>query len=482
MFKSIFSKYLTTFTVILLSCILAIIASVTVVTVDDMRSAQYSTMRSVAGSVAAAIEAVAKDMSFNSVDETFTRSGTVKSVIAAESAGSGSLIYVFGADGRFVGASAGIPEKDLSPAAVNKMFTVSDSYAVSTVEGLYNENMVNIYRVGNVNGERYIVLVSDMKLSRGVMDKKMVLVAVTVSLWVFLAAMISLYVISRRTTRPLSQIVQAAKGYAKGRFDQKIEVSGQDEVAELAKAINEMASSLAHIEEVRNSFIGNVSHDLRTPMTTIAGFVDGILDGTIPPENREYYLNIISSEVRRLSRLVNSLLEMSRMESGASLNFVDFNLTEKARNVLISFEKKIDAKKLDIEFDGGDEDLFVNADADSIHRVIFNLIDNAIKFTPEGGKITVKVESVADGRRKRKARFSIRNTGDGIPSEELPHIFERFYKTDRSRGLDKTGTGLGLYIAKTSLVNHGEDLAAESVAGEYTEFSFSLRLAETKEK
>jgi signal transduction histidine kinase len=238
-----------------------------------------------------------------------------------------------------------------------------------------------------------------------------------------------------------------------------------------------MAESLNHIEEVRNAFLGNVSHDLRTPMTTIAGFVDGILDGTIPEENHEYYLNIISQEVRRLSRLVNTLLEVSRLESGTELNIADFNLSETARTVLISLESKISGKNIDIDFNSGDEDVFVTADHDSIHRVIFNLMDNAVKFTPDSGRISINVSCVSDGKKKKKALFAIRNSGEGIPKDELPNVFDRFYKTDRSRGLDKSGTGLGLYIAKTIILNHGEDLTVNSVQGEFTEFAFTLPVA-----
>jgi signal transduction histidine kinase len=212
-------------------------------------------------------------------------------------------------------------------------------------------------------------------------------------------------------------------------------------------------------------------------MTTIAGFVEGIMDGTIPPEKHEYYLNIISQEVRRLSRLVNTLLEVSRMESGADLKPVDFNLSETARMVLISLESKISKKNIDIEFDTGDKDIHVNADVDSIHRVIFNLTDNAVKFTPENGKISIKLSNVSVGRKITKAQFVIRNSGQGISKEELPHVFDRFYKTDRSRGLDKSGTGLGLYIAKASVQNHGEEIFVDSVLGEYTEFRFTLPTA-----
>jgi signal transduction histidine kinase len=207
-------------------------------------------------------------------------------------------------------------------------------------------------------------------------------------------------------------------------------------------------------------------------MTTISGFVDGILDGTIPPEEQQRYLQTISSEVRRLSRLVNTLLEISRLESGKGMQTLDFNVTETARQILISLMGKIDSKGLEVEFEGGDDDVFVLADPDTIHQVLYNLLDNAIKFTQEKGTISISITS-----KGKKALIKVRNTGEGIPEEELSHIFERFYKSDRSRGLDKTGTGLGLYIVKTILEKHGEEISEESVVGSYTEFRFGLSLS-----
>ncbi|MBO4366257.1 MAG: HAMP domain-containing histidine kinase, partial [Clostridia bacterium] len=278
----------------------------------------------------------------------------------------------------------------------------------------------------------------------------------------------------------------AAREYAKGNFKIRVDAEGPDEIAELGKAFNHMAGSLAAHEENRNTFLSNVSHDLRTPMTTISGFVDGMLDGTIPDDQRDHYLQIISGEVRRLSRLVNSLLEVSRLEAGKSLKVSDFNLTERARQVVIALADKIDAKGIDVDFDGDAEDVFVSADPDAIHQVLYNLVDNAVKFTDSGGVIGIRITETkakdAGGISKdkdKKALVRIRNTGKGIPEEEMKHIFERFYKSDRSRGLDKTGTGLGLYIVKTVLDQHGETIHVESVPDVYTEFRFTLSLAGT---
>ncbi|MBO4276874.1 MAG: HAMP domain-containing histidine kinase [Clostridia bacterium] len=472
MFKSIFGKYLVTFTVILLICIAAILFAVASAVSGSVRADRVAVMQTAADKVVALIEIEV----YNGRDlASAVKSGEVAENAANAFDEAGATLYVFDSAGNCL-----LPEGagNIPQSAVSSIFGSGKTYAVSTIEGYFEHSRINVCRASQGDGTDFCVILSSDKTAGDKLTRKLVGVSVGVSLWVFLAAMVSLYAISLHTTKPLNEIVSAAKSYAKGRFDRKIEVAGHDEVAELAAAINEMASSLAHLEETRNAFIGNVSHDLRTPMTTIAGFVEGIRDGTIPPEKQDYYLEIISQEVRRLSRLVNSLLEISRIESNTELKLSDFNLTEKGRTVLISLENKINAKNLEIEFDCGEEDVFVNADPDSIHRVIYNLLDNAVKFTPESGKISIKITAVSDGRRRRKALFSVRNTGEGIPVSELPHVFDKFYKTDLSRSLDKSGVGLGLFIAKNAIRRHGEDLVAESEEGKYTEFRFTLPLAE----
>lgn len=486
MFKSIFSKYLFTFTVILFICIATILFVMTAMISDYTANTRRETMNTTAGNAAIVTEVFMEHNGYISLDEAFAESGELLRLVDYMANGSDADIYVFDSEGRLAGTSdselpAGNTDLDDTIVATLRS-NGGEGYSISDLSGFFGEKHLNSFCVSKAGDSEIIVLVSTASMGSKAFTTSITNITITVALWVFLAAMISLYVISRRTTKPLSDITEAAKNYAKGRFDQKVEVTGHDEVAELGNAINNMAGSLAHIDEVRNSFLGNVSHDLRTPMTTISGFVDGILDGTIPPEKHDYYLNIISQEVRRLSRLVNSLLELSRLESGASLKMQDFNLSEKARTVLLSLESKINKKKLNIEFDSGDSDIFVNADPDSIHQVIYNLMDNAIKFTQEGGDVRIAIKAVTTGKKTRKAQFTIGNTGAGIPKEEIPHIFERFYKTDRSRGLDKSGTGLGLYIVKTSIANHGEEITVESTPNEYTEFKFTLPLAVKPEK
>ncbi len=290
------------------------------------------------------------------------------------------------------------------------------------------------------------------------------------SFWVMLAAMLAVYFISERIIGPLKHMSMAAKSFGMGHYDVRVPVKGNDEVSELALAFNNMAASIASNEEQRRTFLANVSHDLRTPMTTISGFIDGILDGAIPPEKHEYYLKIIATEVRRLSRLVGTLLDISRIQAGdRKFNKTDFNICEMARQILLSFEQKIEAKHLDVTFDCAKDDMYAYADRDAIYQILYNICDNGVKFSREGGAYRIRIFT-----RDKKIFVSVYNEGIGIPQEELPHIFDRFYKSDKSRGLDKTGVGLGLYIAKTILDAHNEEIFVQSRYNEYCEFIFTL--------
>ena len=293
---------------------------------------------------------------------------------------------------------------------------------------------------------------------------------VLASLWVMIASFVVVYFITEKIVSPIRQMTYATRDFAKGKFDVKTPVVGEDEIAELAVAFNSMADSLAHYEYTRSSFLANVSHDLRTPMTSIAGFIDGILEGAIPPEKQPYYLEIIGQEVKRLSRLVNSLLDISRMEAGnRKFEKTPFDICEMARIILLSFESKIDSKRLDVEFDAPEDRLMVFSDKDAINQVLYNICDNAVKFSREGGKYRITI-------RDEGAKVSVRvyNEGEGIPNEDLPYVFDRFYKSDKSRGLDKTGVGLGLYICRTIMDNLGEDISVSGSYGEYCEFAVTL--------
>jgi signal transduction histidine kinase len=293
------------------------------------------------------------------------------------------------------------------------------------------------------------------------------------SLWIMLAALIAVYFISERVSAPLREMRRAVKDFAGGDFGRRVVVQGNDEIAELGMAFNQMAQSLENLEKMRSGFMANVSHDLRTPMTTISGFIDAIRDGLIPPDKQDHYLGVVSAEVHRLSRLVSSLLDITRIQAG-DRKFVmkPFDICEMGRQILISFEQQIEAKGLQIEFVCDEENMIVLADHDAIYQIFYNICDNAVKFSFDGGVFRVGIQRKTD--EKNKIQVSVYNQGEGIAAEDIPFVFERFYKGDKSRGLDRKGVGLGLYICKTIIAAHGEEIWVNSVQGKDCRFSFTL--------
>jgi len=296
---------------------------------------------------------------------------------------------------------------------------------------------------------------------------------------VFIAILISVLfalVFSRKITKPLKEINNAARIIAGGEFQNTLSISSKDEIGELAASFNNMIEALKNLEDMRRGFIANVSHELRTPMTSIRGFIEGILDGTIPCERQNYYLSIVRDEVNRMNRLVNDLLDLARMEAGEiKLNLIDFNINELMRRSIIKIESLIIEKNINVEAEFEEEELYVYADVDSIQRVILNLMHNAIKFTSEGGKIKLKTS-----RKRDKVVVCVEDNGPGISKDEINLIWDRFYKSDKSRGKDKTGTGLGLAIVKNIITEHGQDIYVESEQGVGTKFIFTLSRSSEK--
>ena len=282
-----------------------------------------------------------------------------------------------------------------------------------------------------------------------------------VCVFVLVAAMLGSYLLSRSQSRSLEAVTKAATRFGRGDLEARVPVGGRNtiEMDELAQAFNTMAE-----------FVANVSHELKTPMTTIAGFLDGMLDGTIPPEQHKHYMQIVSDEVRRLSRLVRSMLEISRLQSqGISEEKKRrFDLGETIGQVLISFEQRVSRKNLRVDVELPDRPVWTRADPDSITQVIYNLTDNAIKFCNPGGMLSIRLSTEGN-----KARVTVQNTGPTVSPEELPLLFDRFHKADKSRSADREGVGLGLYIVKTILNSHGEDISVTSENG-LTAFTFTL--------
>ena len=296
----------------------------------------------------------------------------------------------------------------------------------------------------------------------------------TAILVIILAFVISFFT-TKKQAEPLNEMARAAHRFARGDFSTRVsDADREDEIGQLSAAFNLMADSLERSENRRREFIANVSHELKTPMTTISGFADGILDGTIPPEMEKRYLKVISSETHRLSRLVRNMLDMSQLTAldTATVLQATFDVTEIIRVSLLSLEQKITAKGLDVDVQLPEEAVMTRGSRDAIQQVVYNLLDNAIKFSADGETITVSV-----WKQGEKAYVSVENRGQTIPQDELPLIFDRFHKTDRSRSADRDGVGLGLYIVKTILDHHNEDIFVSSADG-VTKFVFTLALAQ----
>lgn len=348
--------------------------------------------------------------------------------------------------------------------------------ATGTMNGLYDSNY---YIIGvpiittNSSGQQVAIgavfAASDLKVLDVFRDEtiKMFILAAVAA---FMVSFCIVWTFSYKLAKPLREMAIATKHFGDGDFSVRVPVESQDEIGELACAFNQMAETLAAGESMRRNFIANTSHELKTPMTTIAGFVDGILDGTIPEEKRNHYLRIVSQEVKRLSRLVKTMLDLSKIDSGEmKLRPIRFDLSNTVFVTLLSFEKAIEDKKIEIRGLETASSLFVDGDPDMIHQVLYNLLENAVKFTNVEGYIDIRLSETND-----RVTVTIKNSGPGIPAEEVAMIFDRFYKTDKSRSQDKNGMGLGLYIVRTIIRLHGGEINVSSVENEFCQFEFWL--------
>ena len=317
----------------------------------------------------------------------------------------------------------------------------------------------------------FVVVSAPMTQVSGFMARSTTLF-IYAAIFVLVLAMIASSFLSKSQVRPLRQMAEAARRFGHGDLSTRVELppDSTEEIRDLAQAFNSMAVSLEKSEQRRQEFVANVSHELKTPMTTIGGYIDGMLDGTIPPDKQKHYMQIVSSEVRRLSRLVRNMLDISRLQAQGvdESRKTRFDMSDVLGDVLIAFEQKINAKHLQVNVDLPDRAVWTRAERDSIMQVVYNLVDNAIKFCPDGGQLTLRLYT--DGG---KSHTVVQNTGPTIDPEELPLLFDRFHKADKSRSADREGWGLGLYIAKAIVGAHGGDIRATSQNG-VTAFEFTL--------
>ncbi|MCL2046194.1 MAG: HAMP domain-containing histidine kinase [Oscillospiraceae bacterium] len=375
-------------------------------------------------------------------------------------------------DFRHLGKS--VPESSLTSSIAGNV-----TMTLSTLGEIYSERrqVTGIPLSVSINNEihifGYLFVTSDLASFR-LAWQQFTSVFVIIALNVMILAFVISFITTKKQAEPLDEMASAARRFAHGEFSARVDdYDRTDEIGQLAQAFNAMADSLESAEALRRGFIANLSHELKTPMTVISGFAEGLLDGTIPYENADRYLSIISSETRRLSRLVGSMLDISMLQSAdvSTVLRYSFDISELVRIALLSFESKIEDKKLQVEAELPEEPVMTRGDKDAITQVVFNLIDNAVKFSDTAGKFKIELWKQGD-----RAYISFENSGETIPAEEIPHIFERFHKADKSRSADPDGVGLGLYIVKTILDNHNEDVYVTSNDG-VTRFVFTLTIA-----
>lgn len=399
----------------------------------------------------------------------------LRDILPSVSAGRDAEYILFDSEGDVLACSEASPCSHTGKLSAQSMSMAAPegAFSMDTMNGFYPVSCLYMLYSLNCGGEDYYFAAS--LSAQGFADylKSMVILfIIAFALIMIMVFPLLKYTINRILT-PLKEMTLAAKRFGEGDFSEKVCISDQNEMGFLANTLNDMASSLEAIEENRKSFISNVSHELRTPMTTIGGFVDGILDGTIPENRHREYLRTVSEEINRLARLVRSMLNISKYEAGEmQLQTEDFDITELTVKTVLLFEKRIEGKNIDIQ--GLDaERLYVNADMDLVQQVIFNLTENAVKFVNEGGYISYSFR-IEDGA----AAVVVRNSGEGLRKNEINKVFDRFYKTDESRGKDKTGVGLGLSIVRSIIKLHNGSVLVRSKTGEYTEFEFTLPLGD----
>ena len=356
------------------------------------------------------------------------------------------------------------------PESIMTAVSKGSYFSSSKVNGLFNEKTFFAGAPVRVNGTVVGAVFAATPVGGSLKEYAGNIMSMYLSSVLFAAALsfLVVYAFTAKLTRPLREMSNATKAYAQGDFSKRVNIKGSDEFADLCRNFNRMASALSVLESSRRSFVANVSHELKTPMTTIGGFIDGMLDGTIPPEKHNEYLQIVSNETKRLSRLVTSMLNLSKIEAGElEPKRSDFDVTPVIIDCLLTFEQEIEKKNIEIKGLENIGQVTLYADRDMIYQVIYNLVDNAVKFTDEGGEIAV----FAGENTKGQLVVSIQNTGEGISSEEIGRIFERFYKVDKSRSYDVKSAGLGLYLCKTIVEMHGGQIFAESVEKQFTRFT-----------
>jgi len=473
--KSAFSRTFCVLAVVLLTALVVVGVSFQYLVTDYLTDRTLEKLKSTADTVAELVESGFSDRHFSGRDFqiALTVAASVSDADAVICSSTGVLLMC--ADAPLGCEHTGMI---LDEGYLQKVLKEDGHTHTGMIEGLYPDMRYVISKpvrstdTGKVLG--IVVVSSPIDISAAVLER-ISDIFLFVSILVVLVSIVFMIIFVRRQSAPLRTMAQTARAFGHGDLTARVEVGDNhtEEINELALAFNNMASSLQKSEYQRQEFVANISHELKTPMTSIAGYIDGILDGTIPPEKQSHYLSLVSTETKRLNRLVRSMLDISRLQNQETVPEEQksrFDLCESLGLVLISFEQKINEKQLDVQVDMPDLPVYTLASQDFIHQVIYNLVDNAVKFCPQSETITLTVREGGS-----KAYVSIANRGQTIPPEELPLVFDRFHKIDKSRALNRDSWGLGLYIVKTIINSHGENISVTSRDGTTT-FTFTLPL------
>ncbi len=440
----------------------AVATTASELTYNQLISQESETLYDEANLLAARYSQVYKGRNFN-MDSARPQLEAVATYLKAE-------IWVVNSRGVVVVDSGRSPRVGMTITGFDPTFNGNRQYTIGSYNACFTEEVLSVRApiTGNYTTYGYVLIhlpLSQIEDSRdGFLN-----ILYIVSGIIFGLSLIILLVFTKTVYLPLKKITEAANQYAEGNLKYKTTINTQDEMGYLAATLNYMSDELDKMEEYQRTFIANISHDFRSPLTSIKGYLEAILDGTIPPEMYEKYLNRVISETDRLNKLTQGLLTLNSLDSKGYLSRTNFDMNRVIKDTAASFEGTCDTKNIVLDLTFSENITLVYADLGKIQQVLYNLIDNAIKFSHPDSVIyiqtTVKYEKVF---------VSVKDTGIGIPKGSLKKIWERFYKTDQSRGKDKRGTGLGLAIVKEIIQNHGETIDVISTEGVGTEFIFTL--------
>ena len=392
---------------------------------------------------------------------------------------SGALVFIADENGQILlhtgddaFTGAGVPAS-----YIDELNEGNDIFETGTLDGVYCAKYYTAGRRITVGGQDgYLFAASPMAALGSYMTDMLTMFGISAAVILILCSILC-WVLAKRITGPIEDISEAARRLGSGDFTARAPVDGCVELADFATTFNNMAARLQTIDNSRGQFMGNIAHELRTPMTTIKGFIDGMLDGTIPPEETKHYLGIVSQETGRLARLVQNMLDITKLEAGeVPIHAQTYDLWKTVTDVVLSDEQRIEDGKIDIQGLGGDP-LLIHADPDFVHQVVYNIVDNAIKFTPVGGMITLRiVQKQTAPHGSVDYEFHIRDTGIGMSKEFASHIFDEFSREHTATENKVVGTGLGLSIVKSFVELMGGKIYVESEQGKGTKFTVEISL------